>query len=240
MFRIEKLTDKEKKIVNDNLGLVYNEYGRFIRNNGFLNGTEKEDLISNGTLGLIAAVKKWDPSIAKLSTYAKFWIKRGFQFALDEAGHFVSESVSRRNDREKAKKLLASGLPIESEEVGKAIRVKTIPNRLKVLKNSIPFYTEVSIDAECKHAKNMTFHDIIASNDVKSSDDILSDKEEALLTKRTFVFLNEKQKYVIEQHYLMGRTLSNIGDELGVSRERTRQIKEESLSIIRKILKSLS
>lgn len=192
------------------------------------------DLIQEGNVGLLHAVKKYNPyKGTKFSTYAQFWIRAYILKYLMDSWSLVKVGTTQgqrklffRLNKEKrrleslglypAPKLLASTLRVKEEEV---VEMQTR------LSNN-----DVYLEAPLYDEGTETMMDLLSADD--DVEDIVSEKEakNALAEKvRAFkTTLNEKEVCILDDRLLSEepRTLEEIGTRLHISRERVRQIQQ--------------
>jgi RNA polymerase sigma-32 factor len=192
------------------------------------------DLIQEGNVGLLHAVKKYNPyKGTKFSTYAQFWIRAYILKHLMDSWSLVKVGTTQsqrklffRFNKEKrrlealglypAPKLIASTLHVKEEEVVE------MQARLS--------YNDVYLESPLSDEGGDTMMDILSTDE--DVEDIVSEKETlGLLVERVKEFkttLNEKEVCILD-HRLMAekpRTLEEIGTRFHISRERVRQIEK--------------
>ena len=233
--KIHKNKDIEaaQKMVISNLRLVvkialeyYNTYLNIL------------DLIQEGNVGLLHAVKKYNPyKGTKFSTYAAFWIRAYILKYIMDSWSLVKIGTTQgqrklfyRLNKEKQKlealgifpapQLLASTLDVKEEEV------ESMQKRLA--------YTDISLETPIHDEGNDTVMDMIETGE--NVEEIVADKEMSdLLAQRVAEFkkgLNEKELFIFDNRIMVDEsmTLQEIGEKFKISRERVRQIENKVLN----------
>lgn len=146
--QLQRLRRAKERMINANLRLVVSISKRYANR-----GLALQDLIQEGTLGLIAAVDKYDPqhqSKAKFSSYASWWIKQRVSRAVSKAGtiRLPSRMPSLIYSVQKSKDdfVLALGREPSHEELASAVGISV--NRLKVVLSTSRDLSPVSLDRE--------------------------------------------------------------------------------------------
>lgn len=237
--RVQK-GDKEarERMIKANLRLVISIAKRYVNL-----GVPLSDLIEEGNIGLMKGVEKFDPKRGyRFSTYAAWWIKQGVSRAIIDQGKMIRVPVYMNEEILKYKKMvekLTHHLKRRPHLAEVAKRMKLTVERVRELDNAIARMS--SLDAPIGDEGDGQVIDIIEDENVASPDVEL---EKFFDKERTIGFLemlNERERKIIEMRYGLidgePRTLAEIADELGVSRERVRQIEAATLKRIRQILK---
>lgn len=223
----------KRRLIECNLRLVMS-----ITRNYTKAGVPLLDLIQEGNLGLIRAVEKFDYRMGyKLSTYATWWIRQSVTRALADQGRtirlpvHVAEQVRRllRARRQLAQKLNREPTLVELAEEA-ALPEEKVRDLLELVEDPVSLDTPVG-DGDSLYG------DMI--------EDVHSDQPEAQTAKRlrqrelahALGALNPRMRHVLTLRFgLAGeppRTLEEVGSELGVTRERVRQLEARALRELR-------
>jgi len=224
--------DSAARLVNANLrhvvaiALSYRRYGLAL-----------SDLVSEGNFGIVHAVKKFDPSRGvRFVTYAAYWIRayilnfviRSWSMVGVGAGALRSKVFFRlRRERARIATLVGEGEP-DGEMLAKrfgapAEKVLAMARRLET--------RDVSLDAKVFEDGSTTMVDTLESQAASQEDRFAASEERAFLGERlraAIAQLDGRERYIVERRMMADAdeelSLADIGRDLGVSRERARQL----------------
>ena len=222
-FILEAKEDKEKLgiLVQQNSGLVWSIVKRFLKR-----GYEAEDLYQIGSIGLIKAIKNFNPEYeVKLSTYAVTYILGEIKrFIRDDGIIKVSRSI---------KELCVKIKDIENRKIkeGKNVTIEEIAKELKVDKEEIILALDSmkqveSIFVESNDDKNNTTLLDKLSNDKNEEEEVVNE----ISIKDMLRKMEKRDKEIISLRYFKGKTQSEVAKILNISQVQVSRLEKKILN----------
>ncbi|NUT46393.1 MAG: sigma-70 family RNA polymerase sigma factor [Saccharothrix sp.] len=197
------------------------------------------DVVQEGNLGLIRAVEKWDYAKGfKFSTYAVWWIRQAIERGLAEQTRtirlpmHVHEEVGKLRKAEQRLRLETDREPT-AEEVAEAAKmpVTRVVELLAASRATISLETPVGDDGDASVA------DLVEDAEAVRADEAVERQAFAEELRALVGTLPERQARIVTQRYGLddgrARSLQELADELGLTRERIRQLEKDSIRLLR-------
>ncbi|MBC8128301.1 MAG: RNA polymerase sigma factor RpoD/SigA [Gloeobacteraceae cyanobacterium ES-bin-144] len=234
-----KMGDEEARdhMIRANLRLVVKIAGDY---SGY--GLSMSDLVSEGNIGLMNAVERFDPEKGgKLSTYGAWWIKQSIKRALANQSKTVRlpiHMVDKIARMRRIASILAESLGREPTDEELATEVGLSRHQVAMLKQAAMRPT--SLDAPVNEGEATEYGDVIQDESASSPLDLLTDKNMRDQIDGLLSILDERERRIIDERFglngLKPMLLEDVGREFGVSRERIRQLQNSALAKMRHAL----
>ena len=235
LFKRAKAGDEDSRqtIITANLRFVvsvardYKDYGMSL-----------SELISEGNVGLMEAVKRFDEDRGfKFITYAVWWIRQAILKALAEHGKIARPPMSQINDLQRLEKE-SNAL---AQRLGRDPTYREIASNVDIsaerTRNAMAVgQPDVSFDAPTYQDEETTLHSVHPA-DTEGIDEVFEEDEMRGTVNDCLDVLDEREYEIVRCYYglenLQPMTLEEIGNAMGVTRERVRQLRNRAIDKLR-------
>lgn len=201
-------------------------------------GLPLPDLITEGNIGLIKAAEKFDETRGfKFISYAVWWIRQTILQALAEQSRIVRLPLNQVSAVSRMKKVIQQF----EQEYERKPSAQELAELTDVAEDKIHDALRsdgrhVSVDAPFQEGEDNSLLDVMTNPDMPGTDNVMMGESLTLEIDRVLSSLKEREELVIRMSFGIGEremTLDEIGDKLGLTRERVRQIKEKAIKQLR-------
>ena len=230
-----------EQMVQANLRLVVN-----IAKDYSSPGMTLSDLVAEGNLGLIRAVEEFDPDAGvRFSTYAAWWIKQAIRRALINAGQpvhipaYLMKLITkwRRASRELEAKL---GRPATADEM--AARLHIGQKKAEIIRQGL---AAVNAPSQMGNDESQAMAEMISGTEDEAPDHAMMQTCDAPIVEALLASLDERERQILELRFGLDghegppRTFKQIGQVVGLTRERVRQLEKKALASLQELADEL-
>ncbi|NMT62907.1 sigma-70 family RNA polymerase sigma factor [Marinobacter orientalis] len=232
-------TDSRQRLIRSNLRLAVHIARRYANR-----GIPMSDVIQDANVGLIKAVERFDPTKGfRFSTYAYWWISEEVKRCMKRGTRLVhtpENVVDEIRLLQKKSLILHQSLGRTPSQSELAHEIEVSPSRIGELRALASM--EVSVDAPVTTEGSVTLGDSLSASEQSAPEHEMVQRDRKRTLAALLADLSSREKEVLSRRFGLGlpepETLQVISDNLGISRERVRQIEKGALKKLRNLVDS--
>lgn len=202
-------------------------------------GLSLSDLINEGNAGLVKAAKRFDETRGfKFISYAVWWIRQAILQAISEHSRIIRLPLNKIGSINKIRKAYSHLEQTHQREPNVHEIAKSLDLSITNVKQSMSVSgRHISMDAPFREGESSNLYDVVQSDESPRPDEQLIKKSLNIEVNRALETLSEKEAHVIKHFFGINmkrpKSLQEIGEHIGLTRERVRQIKEKGVRRLR-------
>lgn len=233
-----RFQEARRVMLECNLRLVFSIAGKFVNN-----GIGYDDLVQEGSIGLLRAIEKFEPALGfKFSTYASTWIWQAVTRAIANQrrtvrvpAHIHDKMIRVRGIASRIHQETGREPGVPELAAASGLSVDVVERALNAANRSL------SLDAPMRPGEDTHFLDLVSDEEQQDAVDTVHNGELSDIVRREIARLPKREATILSLRMGLGgteaHTLEEIGAILGITRERTRQIQNRALDTLRNRLK---